>query len=245
MTSSENFDPGRIRSDPGRYLGEPAPMTAIAIAPRFNTGDKKDATGAFIPEARRFLVSNGMGPLLLFDNRQSMCRRRKQAYQFLDENAMLEPPLIGIFCHGWKSGIQLGFRRWSSRFLADRIVALGHPAPRIFLAACSTAQGWGKEEGNRSNVGGEGGFADKLRDNLVARGIMGGWVDAHTTLGHTTRNPYVRRFYMDPEGTYGAEWLVRPGSRLWARWRIAVRGAGFRVRFTAMERDDIVRKLLA
>ena len=72
--------------------------------------------------------------------------------------------------------------------------------------------------------GGDGGFADALRDALSERGVTG-HVDAHVTTGHTTRNPHVRRFYCDgaAAGT-GGDWLVAPGSPKWRRWVTALKG---------------------
>lgn len=88
---------------------------------------------------------------------------------------------------------------------------------------------------------GSEGFAFKLRDELVAR-LPNCLVDAHVTLGHSTRNPFVRRFKA-PVGSSG-EMLVPIGHRLWNKWVNTLRNP-FEERstlvwkFSQMSKDEI------
>ena len=64
---------------------------------------------------------------------------------------------------------------------------------RVVLYACSTAKGENTAQ-DMEAVGGDGGFTDRLRDLLCQAGAVDYQVDAHSTAGHTMKNPYVRRF---------------------------------------------------
>jgi len=73
--------------------------------------------------------------------------------------------------------------------------------------------------------GGQGSFAFALRDNLVeCFGSLGetftGNVDAHTNAGHSTQNPYVRRF-LSKKGDPG-QWIVEPAV-YWPSEKVAAR----------------------
>jgi hypothetical protein len=127
---------------------------------------------------------------------------------------------VALFCHGLARGIQTGHDLATVATLADAISASTAP-PRhlvVTLYACDAA------DTRTGGPGGDGGFADALRDALSERGITG-HVDAHVTTGHTTKNPYVRRFYCDGQaaGT-GGDWLVAPGSPKWRAWVRALKG---------------------
>ncbi|WP_218251580.1 hypothetical protein, partial [Candidatus Magnetobacterium casense] len=88
----------------------------------------------------------------------------------------------------------------------------------------------------------ECGFADALRDALIEQGHSG-WVDAHKTAGHTTMNPYVVRFHLDPEvQNNGGEWIVQPGSPLWPAWVRAMRGP-MRFRFPLLDTEEIANQI--
>jgi len=78
------------------------------------------------------------------------------------------------------------------------------------------------------NIAGDGGFADKLRDAFCEAGMTWVKVYAHTTAGHTTRNPYVRIFegQGSPIGGIGGQLLVQPGAKLWKTWRSALWSQG-------------------
>lgn len=199
-------------------------MRALILHPLHNTGTKRDATGAFIPEAKAYakhLTDAYMDvvgvDVVGFDNRATKPARRRET------EAAIRAATTGhvaLFCHGLARGIQTGHDLTTVATLADALAGSAGPSGRLVvtLYACDAA------DTRTGGPGGDGGFADALRDALSERGITG-HVDAHATTGHTTRNPYVRRFYMDgaAAGT-GGDWLVAPGSPKWRAWVRALRG---------------------
>jgi len=198
----------------------------LAIAPLHDTKGKRDATRAFIPEAHRFIdywESQGLsGRVVCVDNRATNPVRRSEMIHAIAGTGQLRH--LAIFAHGWRTGIQFGFRRNHLAALARHLDAVAvDDSLVVTLYCCSTAQG---------AAGGDGGFADELRDALCERGLMACRVDAHTNKGHTTRNPYVRRFEGEGSsyGGQGGHPIVRPRGKHWARWKAALR-----------DRDDPLR----
>jgi len=198
----------------------------LAIAPLHDTKGKRDASRAFIPEAHRFVdywEGQGLsGRVVCVDNRATNHVRRHELIHALGGTSQLRH--LAIFAHGWRTGVQFGFRLNHLSALARHITAVSiDDSPVVTLYCCSTAQG---------DTGGDGGFADELRDALCEQGLTGCRVDAHTNRGHTTRNPYVRRF--EGEGSHyggqGGHPIVRPRGKHWARWKTALR-----------DRDDVLR----
>lgn len=152
--------------------------------------------------------------------------------------------IVALFGHGLKHSIQTGHDMASIPALADLLDAHASPHVRIELYACDAARDsdWNKKDDVRDAVGGDGGFADALRDALSTHGLTG-HVDAHAVAAHTTWNPYVRRFYMDGEGVAsGAGWLVDPKGPHWRAWRAALRGP-MRFRFPLLTADEIAAAL--
>lgn len=227
-------------------------MTAIAFAPQHNTGTKKDATGAFQPEMVRWIThikdqgdTNWINHVI--NNRLSAAEMRADVIKHISE---FKPDRIAFFCHGWKTGIQFGFGMKHVKELAKTIIEADQigadlaaisggrmHAPIITLFCCLTADG---------PIDGDGGFADRLRDELCIAGAVNCRVDAHTTAGHTTRNPNVRRFdgLGSPVGGMGGQHIVAPGSALWARWVKALKTGDLRFRFSAMEVAEIHEELV-
>lgn len=128
-----------------------------------------------------------------------------------------EAPLgvVAIFCHGWKSGLQCGATLANAGALGAALRERG--ADTIILYACSAGRDADARHDDdlASGPGGDGGFADQLRD---ASGVT---VFAHVTDGHTTRNPHVRAFRAGER--VGGEWVVDPASPEWRAWRLALR----------------------
>lgn len=149
---------------------------------------------------------------------------------------------VAIFCHGWSGGIQIGFggRGRDVRNLAQALSPEGaarNQVLRVVLYACGA--GGGENEGHawRSLYEHDGPcraalragrepaldntdcFAAQLRDELVGMGQLC-TVDAHADVGHSYRNPNVRRFdgtsltYAHQRG----QWIHRPGDDIDARW---------------------------
>ena len=222
----------------------------IVFAPKHNTHGKHDATGAFIPEARRFAELHGCA-VYLFDNRQTMAKRRAEVEEVLRAARFdaFATPVVGFFCHGWKNGIQAGWRTPQVPALAELVAHVIDSNYLIMpLYACDAAR---DDDGERDDdltegPGGDGGFADELRDALCVAGVTDCVVDAHATAGHTTRNPYVRRFegQGSPVGGQGGAWIVRPRSAMWRAWVSELRGE-MRLMFPLLPTAVIHEELLA
>lgn len=224
-------------------------MTMLCIHPRFNTEGRRDASGAFSPKAREFLKIHGVEPdlghnLLMFDNTVSLAARVLQLRKVL---RVPQPGLktLAFFCHGWATGIQAGFTTKTVKELAELVKQSSEGlCERVILYACDSGRDGDKDREDDLVKGpaGEGGFADALRDELSRRAVSA-TVFAHATEGHCTNNPYVRVFKPDdPDGT-GGEWLVAPGSRLWASWRRALRETDLWARFPFMSRLEVEGEL--
>jgi len=188
----------------------------VAIAAAYDTKGKRDASQAFVPEAKAFAhywQTDGYDARFVpLDNRHARTARRAETIM------ALLPPLrhVALFGHGWRSGIQHGFGLRDLPALARHLrYAALDDALVVTLYCCSTAQG---------AAGGDGGFADTLRDALCLEGITHCRVDAHETRGHTTRNPNVRRFEGQGSvyGGQGGGYLVRPRGPLWGAWKAAL-----------------------
>lgn len=208
-------------------------MRVLSLAPLHNSPGKRDATGAFQPEAEMFCsISPAFSDdMYLIDNRAATSKFMRDDTATAIRNA--RPDLLAFFCHGWKTGIQFGWSLDSIDTLATVIAeSCSSDAPIVALYACSTASG---------GVGGDGGFADQLRDALCAAGAVNCRVDAHDRAGHTTRNPYVRRFegQGSTTGGQGGQWIVAPGSSQWKAWRTALQKTDLRLRFPLMTIAEI------
>jgi len=216
----------------------------LVFAPMYNTGDKRDATGAFHPEARAFCQAHGeSAPVKLFDNGRPMAARFSEVMAWIDSCNPSSVDTLAAFCHGFKSGLQIGATIANAPRLADALQRVFAPSPRIIMYACDAARDADSDRTDEDDPGpgGEGGFADKLRDELVKRGVMA-TIYAHSTAAHTTQNPFVRRF--DPSDLAGGRWVVEPYSADWQRWRTALRGS-MRFRFPFMSQAEIEAEIRA
>ena len=199
----------------------------LAFAPRFNTAGKRDATGAFQPEARALvrLASKG-SELVLVDNSKGMPTRRKELLSVIAARAGKGFTSVAFFCHGLRSSIQLGLRSLLAPQLAAAISNLTDGAQDVVvpLYCCSTGA---DHDGDALSAPGTGdqSFADKLRDALCAAGAAYCRVTAHSTVGHATMNPMV--VFMDGMGSLhggvGGYAPVTPGSINWRTWKRTLR----------------------
>ena len=210
-----------------------------------NSKGKRDATGAFIPEAKAFAAHYGVPNknVIGVDCTKASYMRRKIVLDSIKSVSEIEGLLF--LCHGWPTGIQFGFNIDNVAMLASSIRNHSEDI-HIALMACSTAENKIKDN-EIYNLGPatDGGFADKLRDDLYISGLCG-WVDAHKTKGHTTRNPMVVRFEIEDFRT-GGEWIVPPHSKLWKHWRTALRynTDDLRYEFFKLTRAEIEERLLS
>lgn len=159
-----------------------------------NTGVDHDFTGAFEPEsnrcARYWREQGDAVDLVRVDLSQRDGARVAQMTTSL--RAAMPIDRLAIFCHGWRTGIQLGLSI-SSRAELDELAAFATTlacastdALKVALYCCST--------GGSDSPTGAGSFADHLRFSLVAAGRRDATVFAHRVAGHTTRNAAVRLF---------------------------------------------------
>lgn len=144
---------------------------------------------------------------------------------------------VAFFCHGWSSGIQVvpgnkikKFAKAIEEYVGNEIL--------LTLYCCTTGSDTDPKTSEMKDTGkpgGDGGFADLLRDALCAEGITNCQVDAHTTAGHTTKNPYVRRFegHDLSTGGVGGQWIVSPNSKQWRKWKVTL-DTGLRFEFPFM-----------
>lgn len=219
-------------------------MTTLVFTASHDTRGKRDATGAFIPEAKRFRDLHG-GRLVFVDNRKGEPERAEQVLAEISRNGAQPWRTVAFFCHGTPRTIQLGFNRATVRELARYIARTSERDVRVLLYCCSTASALREVIGGES-TGGDGGFADMLRDALCAEGATKCRVMGHVTVGHTSKNPHVRLFEGggSPIGGQGGAYVVRPGSKLWTPWREALAGefmggSDFRLRFWQWDIGEI------
>ena len=229
-------------------------LRALAFVPTTNAKGKKDVSHAFLPEALFWLDKHRVHPdrgLRRFDNTVSKKQRRQDVHDQLIASGYSKPiEHLLFFCHGLRDSIQTGHscRTWgiaTTRTVFDLVTIMRSVCERdvrVTLYCCDTARDDDRDAKDdiRPGPGGDGGFADVLRDMMCAGGFAGGWVDAHAVTAHTTRAPYVRRFYTDgnPHGGVGGDWIVDPKSDLWSRWRRALQGE-MRLSFPRMHVDEI------
>lgn len=231
-------------------------MRALVLHPIHASVKKPGDAGEFKREALRFASQFPApgGRIVPFNNALGKGARRREVERAIASGGPWD--VIALFSHGLKLSIQTGHGVEHVGQLADVIVAHAAPHLRVELYACDAAR---DEDADRHDdvteaVGGDGGFADQLRDALAARGLTG-HVDAHAKPGHTTRNPHLRRFSMDGGPGVGGEWLVSPTvpedatpaeaaavRALWRSWSNALKGS-LRHRFGLMTREEIEREL--
>lgn len=197
-------------------------MKALCFAPLHNAPGKRDGD-EFRSEAMRFLKAHGLdSPVRLFDNQAPDFERREHAYAAIEAHPRGTLDTFALFSHGYKTGVQLGFGVEHARRLALTLKPAAAPGGlTVALYCCDTGRDADRDkiDDRTEGVGGDGGFADRLRDELCDAGVRA-TVWGHSTAGHTTWNPFVRVFV--PEERRGGGWLVAPGSDLWGRWRRAL-----------------------
>lgn len=210
---------------------------ALAITVDRNTPGRMDWQGAFKPESIKFSRFYGVaeGPIMLSLGVGKPARRARMVEVL---NARPGVEVLGLMMHGLRRSIpQFGWDLSNVGELAAAIHACLAPGGVMALYACSAGTGVGE------GPGGEGGFADALRDALVALGRTSGHLDAHERAAHTTCNPYVRRFDFSAN-VLGGEWLIAPGSPEWKAWAARLNERDdLRFRFPAMTADQIREEL--
>jgi hypothetical protein len=221
----------------------------LAFVPKYNSEGKKDATGAFHPEAAAFkALARPGGAIYQFDNNKPMAARRKEILRVLEgctDDYVRMPTTVAFFCHGWADGIQAGFTRKTVGELARAIsLATGGDNGTVPLFCCST--GDDEQDDPLESAGfGDNSFADKLRDALCAEGETYCRVMAHSKPAHTTMNPKALFFegMGVPDGGVGGYAPVGPKSPNWAAWKRALQKTDLRFRFSYMTPAEIHAEL--
>lgn len=215
----------------------------LAIAPAHNT-TKPDATGAFQPEAQRFLKYHKVtGKPYLFDNSRPLPARRGEVDDLLDAHAGAGLECLAFFCHGTKHGLQTGHEMGHGLFLGQRIARTLSPGAVVCLYACDAGRDsdMDSKDDVRQGPGGADGFA-----SVVYRGILsvlpGVTLVAHATAGHTTQNPWARVWRDDTDPGSG-DWFVEPHTKLWSTWCKALRLTSYRYRFPFLTEEELAADL--
>lgn len=250
----------RWRNDFGEGKGGPAGVVddwnVLVFYSNTNVQGRKDATGAFIPEAKAFRKTHDIPKENFIGVKcrgAKAAQRREHVFSKIEEIGSKRPiNSIAFFCHGWPAGIQFGIRRDQISDLVSLLKQYATKDVRIVLYACLAAENDVRDnEIGKSGPATDGGFADELRDNMVRAGISDGIVDAHKTAGHTSWNPYVVRFLcsdvITPEyGGVGGAFLVEPRSENWRAWVKALKDKerGLRYRFPYMSQYEILSELI-
>ena len=202
---------------------------------------RRDYSLVFKPEAEKFARVHADLDCEIheIDVSKNMAARRRQTMGIVNESGNIDG--IAMFMHGWSRGIQCGLRlqdvKAFAEAVADNTQCGKYPEEKleVILYCCLTADapGGDKAQQKQSGPGGDGGFADRVRDEFCKVGLP--WIEvfAHTTKGHSTRNPYVRSFNGDgsPLGAVDGQWVVRPPAKgapspLWKAWRDALWSKG-------------------
>lgn len=220
----------------------------LCFVPDANSPDRPDATGAFWPMADAFARFWGEDPratIKRFPAKDPIVTRRRRCADAIREfGAPIKT--LAFFCHGFKSGIQAGFQSGNVHLLAQLLAKHATIDAYVLLYACDAARDSDADtmDDVEAGPGGDGGFADLLRDSCedLGRRVT---VMAHATRGHCVQNPHARRF-RPGAGGYGGEWYVAPGSSAWLPWTRALRDPKhtLRWRFARMGSTEIERELV-
>jgi hypothetical protein len=222
-------------------------MKMMVFVPDQDTAGKRDMSAAFLPEARAFVKFHGAEPddvIKRFPAHAPVEQRRATCTLAL--RAAVPPlDLVAFVCHGWSAGIQAGFLKQHCLLLARILATQAKPDAHVILYACDAARDADADasDDRDKGPGGDGGFADGVRDACEAlnRQVT---VTAHATVGHCTQNPFARRFAPGTGGK-GGDWYIEPGSAEWPLWRAALNNprSTLRYRFWSMTRDQIAAEL--
>lgn len=196
----------------------------LAFTGDANRPGKKDWSGAFLPEAKRYVGSSGQVCQLSLTAGRAW--QREQIERIIAE---VKPDEVAFFCHGYSLKLELGYDTSNVDRLAAALAKVG--CHRVALYACSTG-------GHRTK-----GFAAKLRDAMCEAGLDARVV-AHETAGHTSMNPK-KRLFSAPAGSPGVD-IVERKSPLWSTWAKRLRDAGDPLRFSLLAHDaEAIRSGLA
>jgi len=220
----------------------------LVFRPDRNTSGKRDYSGAFLPESRAFIRYHRRAGRVVFEIEVDISqgaggRRREVLNAIADYGGSHTIDALAFFGHGWPSGSQFGFTLANVALLATALREV-NPTNFAVVVFYGCLMGAGPAMG-------DGNLADVTRDALCSAGFDHCRVSGHASAGnvpgiggHTTMNPYCRRFEGggSPTGGHGGTWLVRPGSELWPRF-VRLMRTGFRYRFPWLAIEKIHKEL--
>lgn len=218
-------------------------MKGICFAPSYDAPGKRDTSTVFTPEAKRFVALHG-GRVFRFNNSLVFRKRARQILEELAKETDLD--YVAFACHGWEgpnAGIQAGFNLGNVAILARAIAAATHRSPYVPFYCCEVGSDNDRDDKDDNVPGwaGDGGFADRLRDELALAGDSPR-VIAHTMTAHATFTPYVRVFDGNAPAA-GGPWLIGPSEIYWRRWRLALRTGDLRLRIPFLSREAIISEI--
>ncbi len=211
-------------------------MRGLIFIPDRDTDGKRDYSAVFRPEAEKFGALHGESAIVEIDISRKPIFRRSDVLRELEGHRGQGLDYVAFFCHGWSRGIQAGHDLGNVAELASAILSATSARVVVPLYCCSTAG-----SPLTGAVGGDGGFADKLRDTLAKAGATDCRVYGHDRAGHATRLPYVRVFSGALHN--GGEWVTDPKSPRWRKWVTRLRGSNLRFRFPFLSRQEIEAEL--
>ena len=232
------------------------PSLTLVFAPMYNTGKKKDATGAFQPEAKRFCEYHGIDKenLILIDNKKPKYMQKAAVLDRIADEGPGSIDSLVFFCHGFRSGFQFGFKLKDANDLAACVedstidYEFDDVGPSLIFYSCDMARDLDRDrDDDTQEFGGDGGMADTIRDALCVHGMVNCRVVAHSTTGHTDKNPYAKFFdgQGSPIGGVGGQMPVSRKSPLWKSWVHNLRKSKtFRFAFPYMTIGDVHTWLL-
>jgi len=148
-------------------------MHTIIISSGVNKRFRKDATGAFLPEAVKLNKMIPESLLLAVDMvRQKPMEKMNRLAHVCQGLISHDTQAMYFFGHGWQTGFQGGFQGKSAASLLALYIKETAPNLKLLVFyACSMGRG-------------SDNFLKWLSDDLPHLKIVG-----HTTTGHTTHNP--------------------------------------------------------
>lgn len=192
-------------------------MNGIIFYQGHNKIGRHDATGAFIPGAKKFSSTHNVSKLVMLGEDHK--KNRKLMLDSLQQASGLD--VVAYFGHGVISGLPSAGIHWSDLTpLASAISSAVNPGARVLLYACSS------------------GAPDCFAEHLAKRGNEKFTVYGHTIPGHSFTNPYVTRFPYAPDST---PFLVPPGDPLWTQWyrQLKTDGSEMWLRFPFMTKEEL------
>ncbi len=197
----------------------PTTETTLLVYPDAAFEENPEGSKEFGREANRFLAHFQLDPATCTYRFPTGVEFQSRAPGVLAAiEARKDLRTLVVLSHGWDKGIQPGFSLRSAPELAQTLAAHSTPDLTVVLYCCHTAEG--AVPTGLTAPGGDGGFADTLRDDLCLAGCVNCRVYGHDLKGHTTKNPRVRVFEGTGarQGGQGGQWLIEPGTPIFKRW---------------------------